>query len=162
MPTDEQPVTRTIRLRAALVRAADQDANELGLSFNDIVDRALAAHLQMPHHPAFDLLQAIRGLLLEKYPDRLRYPQTVTLEVFRDIRARKDLWSLYEAATTDEEGRPSEPLRDALHRRIGRAVKAILGAKVVGRSLPLDPEKELIRSHALLQPSTDRAGGESR
>lgn len=40
----------------------------------------------------------------------------------------------------------------ALHRRVGRAVKVALAAKVVGRSLPLDPEVELITSHALLEP----------
>jgi acetylornithine deacetylase/succinyl-diaminopimelate desuccinylase-like protein len=145
-------MTKTIRLPVGLVRLAEARAAELGLAFNDIVEKAMTTHFDLPHNPSFDVLEAVRDHLQSQYPDRRGFPQDVTLEVFHHIQADEHLRSLYDAATTDEDGQAVDSLRGSLHRRIGRSVKAVLGAKVVGRSLPLDPEKDLISSHALLEP----------
>ncbi len=144
-------VTKTVRLPQALVEAAEAAALELGLTFNDMVEEALASHMQMPANKGHAVLMAVRDHLVQTYPNQRGFPQDVTLDVFRRIQSDKHLWSLYQAAV----GPNDEAARDSLHRKIGKAVKAVLGARVVGRSLPLDPAVELIRSHALLAPSND-------
>lgn len=144
-------VTKTVRLPDPLAEAAEAAALQLGLTFNDIVEVALSSHLQMPANKGHAVLMAVRDHLVETYPIQRGFPQDVTLEVFRHIQSDKHLWSLYQAAV----GQDDEAARDSLHRKIGKAVKAVLGAKVVGRSLPLDPAVELIRSHALLVQGND-------
>lgn len=153
MKTHSKRITKTTRFEPTLVHSGEKEAAQLGLTFNDIVEIALADYLSMPKNPVFDMLETVRDYLLREFPDRQGFPQDVTLQVFKFIRNNKDTWSLYEAATTDGEGQLVEALRDSLHRRIGKAVKSVLEAKVVGRSLPLDPTVELISSHALLTPS---------
>ena len=147
-----QLITKTVRLSSTIVDPAEVKADQLGLNFNDIVEIAMAAYLGLAKNRSFALLEAVRDYLLKTYPDRKGFPQDVTLTVFKHIRANKKMWRIYKEATTDEDGNFDESARDSLHRRIGKAVKTVLGAKVVGRSLPLDPAKELIRSHALLEP----------
>ena len=88
--------------------------------------------------------------------DQSRAAQDVTLEVFRHLRGDEALRARYLAAIDRGDGFADESLRSTLHRRIGKRVKAVLGAEVVGRSLPLDPAVELIRSFALLRaPGAD-------
>jgi hypothetical protein len=70
--------------------------------------------------------------------------------VFRHIRDAAGLRKLYDEAVNDDTGAPDRHRPWSVHRRMGRIVKRRLGAKVVGRSLPLDPSVELIESHALL------------
>lgn len=154
----QQLVTKTIRLPASTVELAEQRAEAEGLTFNDIVDLAVARHLGVPANPAFEVLEAVREFLQAEYPSRRAFPQDVTLRVFRHIQADESLRALYVAATAGADGETDEALRDALHRRIGKRVKAVLGAKVTGRSLPLDPAIELIRSHALLAPGDGAEG----
>lgn len=141
-------VTKTVRLPEPLAEAAEAAALQLGLTFNDIVEVALSIHLKMPANKGHAVLIAVRDHLVAAYPNQRGFPQDVTLDVFRRIQSDKHLWSLYQAAV----GPNDEAARDSLHRKIGKAVKAVLGAKVDGRSLPLDPAVELIRSHALLSP----------
>lgn len=75
--------------------------------------------------------------------------------VVRAIRADQDLRWLYVAATRDPDGEIETSSRDSLHWWIGGTVKVVLGAKVICRSLALDPEGELISLHALLEPGDD-------
>ena len=144
--------TKTIRLPAAMAELAEQAAIDEGLTFNDIVEIAVAKHLGLPLNPAFELLEAVRDYLQAEYPPGGAFPQDVTRRVFRHLRTNKKLWAKYLAAIEGKDGQADERLRGAVHRRIGKRVKAVLGAVVVGRSLPLDPAVELIRSHALLAP----------
>jgi len=138
-----------------MVEAAQQEALQLGLTFNDVVEAAMAAHLDMSGNKIHLVLQAVRDYLVAAYPDRRGFPQDVTLRVFRHIRDDEHMWSLYQAAV----GQNDESVRDSLHRKIGKAVKSVLGATVVGRSLPLDSAVELIRSHALLVAGNDGDAG---
>lgn len=144
-------IVKTVRLTPEVVEASAARAAELGLTFSDLVEAAMGQFLGV-RDPAFDVLEAVRGRLLDQYPDRKDFPQNVTLTVFQTIRADPGIWSLYEEAVNDDDGKLVIRARDSLHRRIGKAVKTVLDAEVVGRSLPLDAEVELINSHALLVP----------
>jgi len=145
-------VNKTVRLRHDVVDAATARADELGITFTNLVESALRHFLDLGGNAPFELLEKVRDHLIALYPDRRGFPRDVTLEVFRAIRDDQDLWRLYVAATRDPDGEIETSARDSLHRRIGRTVKVVLGARVVGRSLLLDPEVELISSHALLEP----------
>ena len=148
-----QTITKTTRLPEAVASAADLRAADLGITFTDVVEMALRSFLELDGNPSFELLEWVRDDLVGRYPDHQGFPRDVTLEVFREIRGSTEAWKLYVAATHDEAGDLIAAARDSLHRRIGRATKLVLGARVVGRSLPLDPTTELITSHALLEPS---------
>jgi len=145
--------TKTLRLPSDLVQAAEVRAEEIGLNLSDIVEAALAEHLGLPRNQSFEVLAAVRDHLLARYPRRQGFPRDVTLTVFRHIQTDPGLQSLYRSAVVDPDGSLDETARDSLHRRIGKLVKQVLRARVVGRSLPLDPAVELIRSHALLEPT---------
>ena len=144
--------TKTLRLPSDLIEAAEQRAADIGLNLSDIVEAALAEHLGLPRNRAFAVLEAVRDHLLDRYPRRQGFPRDVTLTVFRHIQTDAQLSELYRSAVQLPSGEVDERARDSLHRRIGRLVKQVLRAQVVGRSLPLDPAIELIRSHALLEP----------
>ena len=148
-------ITKTLRLPSELIEAAEQRAASIGLNLSDIVEAALADHLGLPRNKSFEVLEAVRDHLLDLYPHRQGFPRDVTLTVFRHIQADNHLSDLYRAAVHAADGSFDESARDSLHRRIGRLVKQVLRAQVVGRSLPLDPAVELIRSHALLEPTGD-------
>ncbi len=139
--------TKTIRLPSEVVTAAVHRAEELGLTFTHIVEVALREHLGLDDDPAYKLVLDIRDYLRESYTDD--FPQDVTLRVFHRIQSNEEWAALYLRAL---EGDDRDRLLAALHRRIGKAVRLILGAKVIGRSLPLDPVENLIKSHALLAP----------
>lgn len=98
-----------------------------------------------------DLLEAIAASLQDKYPTRTGFPQHVTLDVFRQIEADPYWNSLYAAEIHGPDRAISEAARATANRRIGKTVKAALGAQVVGTSPHLDGE--LIKTHALLVPS---------
>jgi hypothetical protein len=141
--------TKTIRLPSEVVTAVVQRAEELGLTFTHIVEVALRDHLSLDDDPAYKLVLNIRDHLRHSYDDD--FPQDVTLRVFQRIKSNQEWAALYERALS---GNDREKVLVALHRRIGKAVRLILGAEVIGRSLPLDPAKYLIKSHALLVPTS--------
>ncbi len=145
--------TKTLRLPSDLVQAAQARAEETGLNLSDMVEAALAEYLGLPRNQGFAVLEAVRTHLLQRYPRRQTFPQDVTLRVFRHIQTDEALQALYRAAVMDPDGALDETARDSLHRRIGKLVKQVLRARVVGRSLPLDPTVDLVRSHALLAPT---------
>lgn len=141
-------ISKTVRLPAEVVEAAEHWGDALGLSFTDVVEMALRDKLpDLGDSPAFTLLTAVRDWL-ETF-DKQDFPQDVTLRVFQHIQDDPQLWQLYLRATDD---RSDSAKVGSVHRRIGKAVKLVLGAKVVGRSLPLDPDEHVIQSHALLVP----------
>lgn len=144
--------TKTIRLPSALVDATEARADEIGLTFSDVVEDALTAHLGLPRNASFEVLEDVRAFLLDRYPQRTGFPRDVTLEVFLHLRDEPDARRRYRSALSGGTGGSDESLRASLHRRVGKAVKQVLGARVVGRSLPLDPDEVLIQSHALLEP----------
>lgn len=144
-------VNKTVRLTEAMVDAAERWGSALGLTFTDVVELALISHLNLAGNPSFELVEAVRDYLLGKYPERLDFPQDVTLEVFKHIRDDTKLRALYEQALAA--GPDREEAVASLHRRLGKAVKLVLNATVVGRSLPLDPVEFLITTHALLIPT---------
>jgi hypothetical protein len=80
------------------------------------------------------------------------FPQNVTLQVFRQIRSDKTLFKKYQKAIANSERQPDDQKQAQVNRRIGKMVKRVLKAKVIGRSLPLNRKEELIETHALLEP----------
>jgi hypothetical protein len=145
-------MNKTVRLPADVLEAATTRAHELGLTFTDVVEMALRDYLGLGGTASFELLQGVRDHLVGLYPDQKGFPPDVTLQVFRHLRQDRKLWRLYRSATRGADGEVDKRAIASLHRRIGRGVKVALAAKVVGRSLPLDPLEELITSHALLEP----------
>jgi hypothetical protein len=155
-PDGRDEILKSLRLPADLAGAAEQRARERGLTFSDLVEAGLRQQVGWPTNPMFDLIEVITEDLLERFPHKRGFPQDVTLDVFRGVRAEKRLWKLYEAATTAPDGKPSDLAKDTLHRRIGKTVKAVLDANVVGRSVELGDD-ELIKTHALLVPAARSA-----
>jgi len=148
----EELVAKSIKLPRELVDAVEHRANELGLTFADVLEAGLRKEVNMPTNPRTDLLTQVGQWLLEQYPDKKGFPAEVTLTVFRKIKADSSFWTVYEAAITNSSGEEDESLRWTLHRQIGQAVRRVLDAQVIGRSVELDPEVELIKTHALLVP----------
>lgn len=146
---DEQ-IIKTIRLPRSIVDKAQTEATNLGLTFADVVETALGTYFKMKPNPRTDILLKVAELLKKDYRDS--YPQDVTLQVFRKIRSDDSLLRAYKAAISDPTGTESENLKATLHRQIGLCVRRVLGAKVIGRSVELDPNIELIKTHALLEP----------
>lgn len=143
--------SKTFRLPEDLVAAAEERAADIGITLTDLLADALAKELNMPRQPTTALSAEVSAMIMTTY-DRRNFPMDVTLDVFRHIRDDAGLRKLYDDALDDGTGSPDRHRRWSVHRRIGRIVKRRLGAKVVGRSLPLDPAVELIESHALLAP----------
>lgn len=146
-----QTTSKSFRLPGDLVTAAEERAADLGITLTDLLADALAKELNMPRQPTTALSAEVSAMILTTY-DRRSFPTDVTLDVFRRIRDDAGLRKLYDQAIDDGTGAPDRHRRWSVHRRIGRIVKRRLRAKVVGRSLPLDPAVELIETHALLAP----------
>lgn len=149
---DDQ-VTKSVRLQRSLVDKAEGLAEKLGLTFGDIVETALRREFNMEGNPRTDLLRQVAQWLLEQYPDKKGFPSSVTRLVFRHIQEDHAFRSLYDAAITGPDGSTDEGLRWTLHRLVGQTVSRVLNAKVIGRSVELEPGNELIKTHALLEPS---------
>lgn len=147
-----EQIVKTIRLPRPIVDATETKAAELGLTFADVVEALLRKETQMEPNPKTNMLLKVASLLVELYPNKDDYPRDVTLQVFRAIRADDALLKIYRAAITDPSGSESDNLKATLHRQIGLCVRRVLGAKVIGRSVELDPKIELIKTHALLEP----------
>ncbi len=145
-------VMKSLRLPRQLVEEAERRAGVLGLTFADIVEAGLRREVGMEPNVRTQLLKDLADLLIGLYPSRKGFPPDVTLEVIRRMRADTALMSAYDKAIRDTEGRIDEGAKAVLHRQIGQLVKRVLNARVIGRSTPLDPEVELIRTHAVLVP----------
>ncbi len=144
---------RSVRLPPEVMAAAEVKASELGLTFNDVVEVALRRMLDMKTDAKTELMIEIAQRLRDRFPRRTGFPNHVTRDVFHDIRDDEDLKKLYDEAIRGEDGTVDENKKGTVHKQVGHLVRRVLGAKVVGRSLPLDPEVDLIGSHALLEPS---------
>ena len=143
---------RTIRMPVSIVEAAQTKADAMGITFNDLVVHALCRLLGLSRCDPVPFLSSLSDWVLSEFsPDC--FPEDVTLKVFRHIRQAPELFARYRALIDDSDGRRDERAKGGLHRRIGKVVKNVLRARVVGRSAPLNPEEDLIKSHALLRPS---------
>ncbi len=148
---DEQ-VVKSVRLPRQVVEATELKAVSLGLTFADIVEAGLRKEIGMDANPRMELLKQIAQWLTNQYPNKDSFPQDVTLSVFRQIRDDLAIRKDYQAAITDPSGKENDDLRWTLHRQIGQCVRRVLDARVIGRSVELDPKVELIKTHALLVP----------
>lgn len=144
-------IAKCVRLPQELARRAENEAFRLGLSFSDYVLNALRQALGDGGDPAIDFLRRL-AIWLEGEFDPHNFPPDVTLRVFHHIRDSAALRREYEALITRADGRRDWEAVAGLHRRIGLLVKVVLGAEVIGRSLPLDPGEHLVRTHSLLRP----------
>lgn len=143
--------TKTVRLPDALLAAAEARAADLGVTFTDVLADALAKELSMTRDPSIVLLTQLSAFITQTFDPR-SFPPDATLITVRHVRDDVGLRGPYEQAIRDAGGAVDQNQKGSIHRRIGRLVKRLLGAKVIGRSAPLDPSVELIESHALLAP----------
>lgn len=149
----DHQVMKSLRLPRSLVDEAERHARGLGLTFADIVEAGLRREVGMKPNVRTELLKDLALLVSGLYPSKKGFPPDVTLVVVRQMRDDKALKSAYDEAIRDEDGQIDDGARAILHRQIGLLVKRVLDAKVIGRSNPLDPVVELIKTHALLVPS---------
>ena len=148
----DNQIMKSVRLPKALVDAVEQRAEVLGLTFADLVEAGLRQEVGMKPNPRTQLLKDLALLVMGLYPKRTGFPPEVTLLIVRAMRADSALVGMYDVAIRNAKGRVDEGLKAVLHRQIGQMVKRVLGATVIGRSNPLDPAVELIKTHALLVP----------
>lgn len=148
---------KSVRLPADLATEAERLARELGLTFSDLVEAGLRRQIGWRPNSTVELLAACAESLRDRYPQGRSFPQDVTRELFREVQTVKRLRGLYDAAVAGPDGKISEALRDVLHRRVGKMVKAVLDAEVIGRSLAINAAGELIKTHALLSAKRKRA-----
>jgi hypothetical protein len=143
---------KTVRLPAELIERAQDEADALGVSFNEFTVYALGVALGgQPGDASMAFLKDVAAWVRMRF-SKADFPPDVTLVVFHHIQEDGILWDRYLKVVSDETGERDSALVTSLHRRIGRMVKRVLGAEVFGRSLPLDPDEHLIQSHALLRP----------
>ena len=143
-------VLKSLRLPSAVVDGIEQIAAETGLTFSDVVEVALRKELNMPVNALHELILEASAWLRSRYPTGTQFPQDVTLRTVHQIRDEPVLRALYDGAVSNGSGSVDPDARHVVHRQVGRMVKRVLGARVVGRSNPLDPSVHLISSHALL------------
>lgn len=153
MGVRSKKILRTFRLDPRLVKRVEEHADQLGLSFTDVLETALAreVNLRDGRADAAELLREITAFVGATYSPQ-SFPEDITRIVFERICGEEALRQLYDAAIVRDDGHVDEHKRAELHRRIGRLVKRLLDASVVGRSETLDREEHLIETHALLQP----------
>ena len=107
----------------------------------------------MNANPRIELSGELAILLNQLYPNQTGFPQDVTLQTVRTVRDDPNLRRLYDEAIRDQAGEIDVTQKEILHRLIGRTIRRVLNADVIGRSVELDPNEELIKTHALLVPS---------
>jgi hypothetical protein len=146
-------VLKSLRLPAELVAEAEIRAQRLGLTLADLVEAGLRNELGDSVEPRIELLKRLATWVASTYPSRTGFPHNVTLLVIREMQSDEGLLELYRAATERPDPKAQKKAQSFLHRQVGLMVKRVLNACVIGRSNPLDPEVELIRSHALLVPN---------
>ncbi len=143
---------KTVRVARDVLEAAQAKADELGVTLNDIIDAGLRKELGMKPNPKLQFLSDVAERLRADFPSKKAFPNDVTLRVFHAIRDDPGLRSSYEQLIGARGGGINEQAKEDIHRQIGKLVPRVLGAKVMGRSLPLDPAVHLIKTHALLAP----------
>jgi hypothetical protein len=149
-----EQVVKSVRLSRQVVEATERMAMSLGLTFADIVEAGLRKEIGMDANPRMEVLKQVANWLTGQYPNKNGFPQDVTLLVFRQIQDDEGLRNAYKAALIDHSGVENDDLKWTLHRQIGQCVRRVLNARVIGRSIELDPEVELIKTHALLAPQS--------
>ena len=154
-----EKTVRTLRISSDVAREVDDEADRLGITFTDFMVHAAQLALGRNGDPAIDFLKSL-SRWIEKTYDKTFFPADVTLQVFHHIRDDAQFRHQYDALTTTETGEKDWDAVISLHRRIGRMVKRVLNARVVARSLPLDPEEHLIKTHALLAPRSSERNKE--
>jgi hypothetical protein len=157
----QDEVLKSLRLAADVADAAEQYAQKRGLTFSDVVEAGLRQQIGWRPNPMFELVEAIAKDLRRRFPTKRGFPPDVTLDVFHRVKANRRTWNLYQAAIAGPDGSTSDVARDSVHRRVGKTVKAVLDAEVVGRSADLGSES-LIKTHALLAPRRRTAKKEPR
>jgi len=145
-------ILRSIRFPADLWERLTEASDQAGMSLNAYVVDVLRGHLAQTAAES-EWLGCLRAWLLASYSP-VDFPQDVTRLVFRHILDTPDLRAGYEALIRRPDGAVDAARRTDLHKQVGRMVKAALRAEVAGRVVDLDPEENLIRSHALLRPAT--------
>lgn len=146
--------TKSLRLAEDLLVRALEEADRLGVSFNEFVIHALEQALGNEGDPAIAFLADLAEWIEATF-DRRDFPADVTLRVFHHIRDDRLLRARYNELIRKDDGGTDFEALISVHRRIGRLVKRVLGAELSGRSVPLDPREHLIRSHALLVPGRE-------
>jgi len=139
-------IVKTIRIPTELFEKAEANARQQGSNFNDAVINALRVQVGLPTGEGAQFIQKIYDWVVSKWTDR-NFPENVTHLVFRHIAATPALRRQYVEVTTSHED------KEIINRKIGKMVKQALKATVIGRSLPLTGEGELISSYALLRPT---------
>jgi len=135
-------INKTFRIPVDLAQHMD----ELGIPPNDIVIQALRQFFGLPLEESIVFMQQIHAWVVEQFSGQ-DFDEDVTLKTFRHIKEDNNLFNAYQRIVKMQE-------ENTLHRRIGKMVKVALKAEVIGRSLQLDPAKELIKTYALLRRST--------
>jgi len=146
---------KSIRLSDDLLTRVLEEADRLGVSFNEFAVHALERALGNEGDESIVFMTDL-AFWLEQNFNRHAFPEDVTLQVFHHIRDDRNLRARYRALIRNADGGTDPEKLTGMHRRIGRLVKRALDAEVFGRSLPLDPEEHLIRSHALLRPGKEQ------
>jgi hypothetical protein len=143
----------TISFRASprIAGALEKKARELGVSATDVILDALCVCFGIPRLAKVQLLTGVAALV-DSHFDPRTFPEDVIKAVFDLLRRDPTLWPLYRSLVYRPDGSTDETEKGVVHRAIGRLVRERLGAKVKGRSAPLDPSQHLIKSHALLVP----------
>lgn len=141
----------SIRFTEEMYSRVEEEAERLGWSPSDVVTYAVCKQLGMPVDPGIDLITTLKIWVEMKWGTR-NFPKDATLQIFRHIKLDPVIFDQYNKIIMGDDGQLNEQKRAYINRRIGKMVKKVLKAKVVGRSLPLDRNIELIETHALLEP----------
>lgn len=147
----ENSIVRSMRLPQDVTDGVNEQADKLGITFNESIIYCLRSHLGLPQDPSIPLLEAISRWVADTYSPK-DFPEDVTLHTFRHLRDTPALRKQYDRLLQNDTGTIDKKTQGQLHRRIGALVRNVLDAHVVGRSLEYDPEVELIKTHALLRP----------
>jgi hypothetical protein len=153
--------TKVVSLRLP-VRVYDELAARAGhLSVGEYATQVLGEHVGGEPSAFREFKNALVEWVLEAYPNR-DYDRHVIFEAFQFAKSDPRLRALHAEAIAGEDGRPSRERRHLLHRQTGQAIKRALGAKVAGRSAPVDPEIAFIESYTFLIPGdgSDSDGAE--
>ena len=138
----------SLRLPQDLFLKADKEAVRQGIAFNTFVANAIRNAVG-EEDKAAKLLDEVAKWVKTKYLNK-EFPDDVTLKAFHHIRDDKKLRKLYDKIVTDSTGGKNYDKLVPLHKGIGLLIKTLLNAKVKGRSLPLNPEENLIKTYSIL------------
>ncbi len=144
-------ITKSLRLEENIVQQINTKCDEIGMSFNDFILYALNVQFGIENDNSLELLKLLAQWIRKHY-SKDSFPDDITLRVFHQIRDSEQLSKIYNSIIYGEKKLKNIQLMISLHRRIGRMVKMILNAKVKARSIPLDPELNLIKTYSLLEP----------